>query len=121
MNISSGVLVPLGYGKYFRSDYIIGLVPIEENRGPGRRTEVYIQGQREPFIASRSEGAIIRDMGESPDIEMRTMEQYYLLADIQDTIKGIDPMLRSIIREQGHWDLDRLEERIRELLSEEDF
>ena len=121
MKISTGVMVPLGYGKYFRSDYIVGLVPIEENRGPGRRTKVFIQGQQESFIASRSEGAIIRNMSESSDVVMRTQEQYYLLADIQDTIEGIDPMLRSIIREQGHWDLDRLEERIRELLSDDDL
>jgi hypothetical protein len=25
-------------------------------------------------------------------------------------------LLRSIIRDQGHWDLDRLEERLKELL-----
>ena len=119
MKAESAAMVALGYGKYFRSDYIVGLVPIEEDRGPGRRTYVFVQGQREPFVASRSEGAILRDMNENPEGFWRSQEQSQMLADILDTVEGIDPMLRSIIRDQGHWDLNRLEERIRETLSEE--
>lgn len=119
MKVESATMVPLGYGKYFRSDYIVGLVPIEEDRGPGRRTFVFIQGQREPFIASRSESAILRDLSEDPDEFMRSREQEQLLADILDTVESIDPMLRIIIREQGHWDLNRLEERIRDTLDED--
>jgi hypothetical protein len=41
MRIDKGLMIPLGYGKYFRSDSIVGLEPIEENRGPGKRTRVY--------------------------------------------------------------------------------
>lgn len=119
MRVESAMMVPLGYGKYFRSDYIVGLVPIEEDRGPGRRTFVFIQGQKEPFIASRSESAILRDLSENPDEFMRSREQKQLLADILDTVESIDPMLRTIIREQGHWDLNRLEERIRDTLDED--
>jgi hypothetical protein len=40
MNIEAGRMVPLGYGKYFRSDRIVGLEPIEAGRGPGQRTKV---------------------------------------------------------------------------------
>lgn len=121
MKVESSTMVPLGYGKYFRSDYIVGLVPIEDDRGPGRRTYVFIQGQREPFVASRSEGAILRDMSENPEEYWRSREQIQLLADILDTVEGIDPMLRTIIRDQGHWDLDRLEERIKDYQSEEEL
>jgi len=121
MKIDSATMVPLGYGKYFRSDYIVGLVPIEDDRGPGRRTFVFIQGQREPFVASRSESAIMRDMSENPEEFWRSREQVQLLADILDTVEGIDPMLRTIISDQGRWDLDRLEERIRDTLSEEEI
>ena len=32
----------------------------------------------------------------------------------------IDPLLRSIIRDQGKWDLDKLEDQIREVLSDEE-
>ena len=121
MKVEATTMVPLGYGKYFRSDYIVGLVPIEDGRGPGKRTLVYVQGQRDPFVASRSEGAILRDMSDNPEEFWRSHEQEQMLTDILDTVEGIDPMLRTIIREQGHWDLDRLEERIRDTLSDNDI
>jgi hypothetical protein len=120
MRIEKGTMVPLGYGKYFRSESIVGLEPIEEDRGPGRRTRVYIEQLPTPVIASRSEGAILRDVVELPKEVTRSREQHDLLSDILDTISGINPLLRSIIRDQGHWDLDRLEERIKETLRDEE-
>lgn len=118
MRVEKGLMVSLGYGKYFRSDSIVGLEPIEdeEGRGPGRRTRVYVQGLAEPFTASRTEGTILRDMVELPSEATRAQEQYQLLVDILDTVQEIDPMLRRIVREQGKWDLDRLERRIQETL-----
>ena len=118
MKIAKGMMVALGYGKYFRSDSIVGLEPIEEGRGPGRRTLVYVEGASDPIVASRSEGAILRDMIEMPHEITRVREQQQLLADILDTISDIEPMLRAIIHDQGKWDLDRLEERIKETLGE---
>lgn len=73
-----------------------------------------------PIVASRSETAILRDLTESSTDVMQAGEQYHLLTDILDTLSEINPMLRSIIRDQGHWDIDRLEERIRENLKAED-
>lgn len=56
-------LIPLGYGKYVRADRIYALVPLEGGeRGDGRRTLVHVEGIDEPLIASRSEGAIARDV-----------------------------------------------------------
>ena len=118
MRVEKGLIVPLGYGKYFRSDRINGLEPIEEGRGPGRRTWVYVQGIEEPVVASRSEGAILRDMIEMPSGVTRVREQQQLLGDILDTINDIDPMLKTIVHSQGKWDLDRLAERIAETLGE---
>jgi hypothetical protein len=118
MRIEAGLMVPLGYGKFFRSDRIVGLEPIEEGRGPGKRTNVYIQDLSQPLIASRSETAIIRDLVESPEEVIRSTEQKELLTDILDSLETINPMLRSIIRDQGDWDLNRLEERIRDVLQE---
>jgi hypothetical protein len=118
MKIEYGNMVALGYGKYFKSDSIIGLEPVAEGRGPGNRTMVYIAQHAEPIIASRSEGAILRDLVESPEEITRVREQRLLLEDIQDTVGGIDPLLRSIVREQGNWDLDLLEEQIGDLLRE---
>ena len=36
MDVKRGRMVFLGYGKYWRSDRILGLTPIEQGRGPGR-------------------------------------------------------------------------------------
>jgi hypothetical protein len=56
-------LVALGYGKFVRADRIYALVPLEgPDRGDGRRTLVHVEGIEEPLIASRSEGAIARDV-----------------------------------------------------------
>jgi hypothetical protein len=120
VKIEKGLMVPLGYGKYFRSDSIVGLEPVEEGRGPGQRTKVHIENLSAPVVASRSEGAILRDMGELPKEVVKGREQRELLSDILDTVGDINPLLRSIIRDQGKWDLDRLEERIRDVLREDD-
>lgn len=116
MRVEKGVLVALGYGKYFRADSIVGMEPVEEGRGPGRRTLVYVQGLSNPVVASRSEGAILRDMTDVPKEITRVQEQQQILSDILDTVSDIDPVLRKIIRDQGSWNLDRLEERIKDLL-----
>jgi len=120
MRIAKGHMVALGYGKYFRSDSIVGLEPLEEGRGPGQRTRVYIENLTTPIIASRSEGAILRDLVEMPREVTKAREIHDVLSDILDTINDINPLLRSIIRDQGHWDLDRLEERLSEVLREDE-
>jgi hypothetical protein len=56
-------MIPLGYGKFVRADRVFALVPLEgADRGDGRRTLVHVEGIDEPIIASRSEGAIARDV-----------------------------------------------------------
>jgi hypothetical protein len=56
-------MIPLGYGKYVRADRVFALVPLEgASRGDGRRTLVHVEGIDEPLVASRSEGAIARDV-----------------------------------------------------------
>ncbi len=119
MKVEPGVMIQLGYGKYFRSESIIGLEPIEEERGPGKRTNVYIEGFSNPIVASRGEGAILRDLTRSPDEIVQMQENTELLKDLLDSLSGIPPMLRSIIREQGNRDLDRLERHVREVLETE--
>lgn len=119
MKIVPHRMVPLGYGKFFRSDRIAGLEPIEEDRGPGRRTWVYVEGRDEPIVGSRSEGAILQDLVEPSEGVARAEEQRQLLHDVLDTLEGLDPVLRRIVRDQAGWDLDRLEERIRDALGRE--
>ncbi len=56
-------LIPLGYGKFVRADRVFALVPLDGlKRGDGRRTLVHVEGIEEPLVASRSEGAIARDL-----------------------------------------------------------
>ena len=57
MDIKRDRMVFLGYGKYWRSDAIIGLMPIEEERGPKRRTNVFVEGRVEPIIARQPDDA----------------------------------------------------------------
>ena len=122
MRVEKGIMVALGYGKYFRSDSIVGLDPIEEDegRGPGRRTRVYIQNLSEPMIVSKSESTILRDMVAMPSEVLHAQEQRQLLIDILETVQDINPMLRTIVREQGKWDLNLLERRIRHALRDVD-
>ena len=61
---------------------------------------------------------MLRDMVGLPNEVMHAQAQRQLLADILETVQEIDPLLRSIVREQGKWDLNQLERRIRETLRE---
>ena len=59
-------MVPLGYGKFVRADRVYALVPLEgPDRGDGRRTLVYVDGVEHAIVASRSEGAIARDVADA--------------------------------------------------------
>ncbi len=107
MRVEKGIMVALGYGKYFRSDHIVGLEPIEDGRGSGQRTRVYLEQHATPIVASRSEGSILsegtilKDLVNTPKEVTQAQEQHQLLCDILDTLSDINPMLRSIIRNQG--------------------
>jgi hypothetical protein len=58
-------MVFLGFGKYARADRIYLLEPLRGNeRGGGRRTRVWIEGVPDPIVASRTERAILRSMGQ---------------------------------------------------------
>ncbi|ABG04272.1 conserved hypothetical protein [Rubrobacter xylanophilus DSM 9941] len=112
MRIAPGRLVYLGYGKYVRSDRIVALLPIEEERGPGRRTLVYVEGLPEPVVAGRTEATIVRDMvgPEGGAVE--------LLRELQAQIKQVRPLLKASIRSEAGLDLDELSRRISNLTGE---
>ena len=50
MKVKPSVLVHLGFGKYVRSDRVTALVPVEKERGPGKRTFVHIEGETIPLL-----------------------------------------------------------------------
>jgi len=57
-------MVFLGFGKYVRADRIFALEPIVgQDRGNGRRTLVWVEGMGEAMVASRTQEAIIEEMG----------------------------------------------------------
>jgi hypothetical protein len=119
MEVRPNLIIPLGYGKYFRSDKIVGLEPIEEDRGPGRRTKVYIDGLDTPVIASRTGESIVGKLVEIPDEVLEATAAFELLEDILNDLAQVGPMLRKSIRKEGKIDLDRIEHRIRRILSHE--
>ena len=121
MKIQEKTMISLGYGKYFVSDSIIGLQPMEENRGPGQRIWVHIEGQSIPLTASRAEGSILRDLVQEPKQITQNREQNGLLQDILESVREVLPMLRSIIHDQCQWDLDRLDQQMKELLEDENL
>ena len=116
MRIAPGRIVPLGYGKYVRSERIVGFEPIEDNRGPGRRTRVFVEGIPDSLIASRSETAILSDIVEGAGEPGPVEAQRRLLVELLETLEGLDPVLRRIVIEQARWDVDRLEATIRSVL-----
>jgi len=81
---------------------------------------VYIEHLSTPIIASRSEEAILRDMVRRLKEGTRIQEQQEVLREILGAIGDINPLLRSFIRDQGKWDLDRLEEQIRHVLRDDE-
>jgi hypothetical protein len=110
-------MVHLGYGKYWRSDEIVGLCPIEENRGPGRRTEVYVSTREDPLIVSRSEQSILRDMASLPDDEFEAEEARGLLNEFLEDLHDVNPVLRRMLENEVRVDLDMWERRIKSLLT----
>lgn len=115
MEIKADRIVHLGYAKYWRSDRIAGLLPIEEDRGPGRRTEVYVAGRSEPVVASRTEESILEDMVRE---EVDAEELREALRDLLVALGGISPMLRRMLRNEENFDVQAWIDRLRDLQGE---
>lgn len=119
MEIRKNDIIPLGYGKFVRSDKITALEPVEEDRGPGRRTLVYVEQLSSPLVASRTETSILANMVETPKEIMEADACLELLKDIYDDVHQIGPMLRKSIKKEANLDLDKIERRIEDLLKHE--
>ena len=119
MDIKPNRLVYLGYGKYWRSDQIVGLVPIEDERGPGRRTLVHVSTLAEPIVASRSEDAIRREMAAAGEDEFHIAELRSAVADLLEELSQLSPVLRRMLLNEGGLDIRRWEDRLHSLASHE--
>jgi hypothetical protein len=79
--MASDRMISLGFGKYARADRIFALEPlVGEQRGGGRRTRVWVEGIGEAIIASRTEGTILRDMGQEAAIDASLVDEAIDLA-----------------------------------------
>ena len=119
MQIREDSIIPLGYGKFVRADKIVSLERIEDERGPGRRTIVYVENIKTPLIASRTENTILANMVEVPKEELEAAAAFELLKDIQDDMLQIGPMLRKSIKKEAGFDINKMEKRINEILKHE--
>ncbi len=109
----------MGYGKYVRSDRIIALDPIEDDRGPGRRTRVYVEQLPNPLVASRTETSILSSIVRTPREVLEATAALELLQDLLDDVQQVGPMLRKSIKEEAGLDLEELERKIKEIVEHE--
>lgn len=116
MDVKPDRMVYLGYGKYWRSDAIVGLMPIEQDRGPGRRTEVYTATLDHPLVASRSEQAILQDMAVATDEVLRMQEVREVLGDLADSLGDVPDVLRRMLANEAKLDVDMWVRRLRNVL-----
>ena len=114
MEIVPGRMIYLGYGRYWRSDEIVGLVPIEEGRGPGRRTEVYVATREDPVVASRSEQTILNAMA-GVDEMSRSAEAVASVRALSEELAELPAVLRRMLKREGGFDADAWVARLGEL------
>lgn len=119
MDVKAGRMVSLGYGKYWRSDAIVGLKRIEQDRGPGRRTEVYTSTLDQPIIASRSERAMLQDMAVATDEQFRMEEAREILSDLMEGLDDVPDVLRRMLATEAHFDPNTWVRRLRTFLKTE--
>jgi len=119
VDIRPARMIFLGYGKYWRSDHIVGLLPIENGRGPGRRTEVYVATREDPIVASRSEQTILDDMAQLPDETARLARLSEALEHLLEEMEALPPVLRRMVQREGGLDLDLWIRRLRGLRASE--
>lgn len=112
MEIKRDRMVSLGYGKYWRSDRILGLMPIEDDRGPRRRTNVFVEGRADPIVASRSELGILEDMAADPGHQALREAITELMAAFHE----FSPVLRRALQREHHFDVERWEARLAQTL-----
>jgi hypothetical protein len=98
-------MISLGYGKFWRSDEIVGLLPIEEGRGPGRRTEVYVSTLEDPVVASRSEQTILAAMAGMDEMS-RSAAAAAALSRLEEELVELPPVLRRMLKREGGFDVD---------------
>ena len=119
MDIRPDRMVYLGYGKYWRSDAIVGLMPIADDRGPGRRTEVYTATLDQPIVASRSEQTILREMAVATEEQFQVQEARALLEDLLDDLRQVPDVLRRMLGTEARFEVETWIRRLRAMLKDD--
>ncbi len=104
MEIRPDRMISLGYGRFWRSDAIVGLMRIDDERGPGRRTEVYTATLNEPIVASRSEAAILQDMAYASDEVMRLQETREIVGELAEALDDVPDVVKRMLSHEAHFD-----------------
>lgn len=118
MEIKPDRMISLGYGKFWRSDAIVGVIPIEDERGPGRRTEVYTATLEYPLVASRSERAILQDMAFASEELFRWQEAREMLSDLADALDDVPDVVKRMLNAEARFDAAAWVRRLRAGLQE---
>ena len=108
MSIQSDQLISLGYGRYVRSDEVSAIEPIVDERGPGRRSLVWVRGLPDALVASRSERAIADDLRTRADDVAHLNEMRSTLKSMGRRLDAIPSVLRRVIREEAGVDIEEL-------------
>ena len=113
MEIKPDRMISLGYGRYWRSDGIVGLMRIDDERGPGRRTEVYTATLDQPIVASRSENAILQDMAFATDELLRLQEAREVVGELADALDDVPDVVKRMLNHEASFDAAAWAQRLR--------
>jgi hypothetical protein len=119
MEIKPDRMISLGYGRFWRSDAIVGLMRIEDERGPKRRTEVFTATLAEPIVASRSEGAILQDMAYGSDEYMRLQETREIVGELSEALDDVPDVVKRMLNHEAHFDATAWAQRLKQALRPE--
>jgi hypothetical protein len=108
MTIQSDQLISLGYGRFVRSGEVVAIEPIVEDRGPGRRTLVWVRGLPEAVVASRSEKAIADDLLTRADDAAHLEAMRRTLRRLARRLDDVPTVLRRVLREESGVDVEEL-------------
>lgn len=118
MRIQTGQLVALGYGRYIRSDEVVAVEPITEDRGPGRRSLVWVRGLPDPVVGSRSEAAVVDDLVTPAEEAARMRQVRGALERTATALESVPPVLRRVVEQETGIDLNELVDDARRALEQ---
>jgi hypothetical protein len=90
-------------------------MPIEEERGPKRRTNVFVVGRADAIVASRTEQSILDDMGATEGgFQAEALRE--AISELLAAFHEFSPVLRRALQHEHHFDLEKWEQRLGDIL-----